>query len=268
MKTTILEIRKWALIGVVILSSCSQKPENILSEISKSNQEFVNLYNNGDTQSLAAHYTEDAMLLPPNTAVIKGRAAAASYWSSGKKWGFDKIQMEATTAQAYGDVAIEEGTYTIFAADAKEMDKGKFMITWKNVEGKWLQHRNIWSSDLPVPQPRAALNDTVWMVAHHVIANKTSQFEEFNFKYLHPAAFAMNPSACNKIRLVKSLNPNKDGTITYFYIMDPVVKNLDYNILNTLATKYSDEESKKHFAMFNDCLKKQPEAIATVQTAW
>jgi len=58
-----------------------------------------------------------------------------------------------TTTQVYGsgDYVTEEGTYELFAAENKSIDKGKFLVLWKKTDAGWKMYRDIFNSDNPPP---------------------------------------------------------------------------------------------------------------------
>ena len=44
----------------------------------------------------------------------------------------------------------------MFVGDKVSAEKGKFIVVWKEENGKWKMHRDIWNSDAPPPPPPAA----------------------------------------------------------------------------------------------------------------
>ena len=50
--------------------------------------------------------------------------------------------------------AIESGVYELMAGENK-VDEGKYLAEWRKVDGKWLLHRDMPSTDMPLPQPVA-----------------------------------------------------------------------------------------------------------------
>ena len=54
-----------------------------------------------------------------------------------------------------GKTAYEVGKYQLFADGDQMADQGKYIVTWKQVEGKWKLHRDIWNTSLP-PQKAEA----------------------------------------------------------------------------------------------------------------
>jgi hypothetical protein len=44
---------------------------------------------------------------------------------------------------------VETGRYEIYGAENKLMDKGKYVVAWKPVNGDWKLYRDIFNSDMP-----------------------------------------------------------------------------------------------------------------------
>ena len=52
---------------------------------------------------------------------------------------------------------MEMGRYELMAGGNK-VDEGKYLVEWKKVDGRWLLHRDMPSTDMPVAQPVAQGN--------------------------------------------------------------------------------------------------------------
>jgi uncharacterized protein (TIGR02246 family) len=112
----------------------------------------------GDAKAIAALYTDDAVEMPPNAPMIKGRAAIEQYYQkqfgSGTKVAtFSLTHLES---QALGDNAYDVGTYSqnITPPGAKPgTDTGKYTVILKRSGGAWKVAYAIYNSDLP-PQPQ------------------------------------------------------------------------------------------------------------------
>jgi ketosteroid isomerase-like protein len=124
--------------------------------IAVQNARFSAALRDADRVALAALYTEDAQLLPPNRAPVVGREAVLSFWTGGDR----KMQVETTLTslqvEAHGDTAIEVGRAVLEAIGAdgtrSRLDQSKYIVIWKREGGSWKVHRDIFNSDLP---PRA-----------------------------------------------------------------------------------------------------------------
>jgi ketosteroid isomerase-like protein len=110
----------------------------------------------GDWASIAAGYTEDAVIMAPNQPLIEGRAAIrASYENmpvTVTEYSNTPVEIEGR-----GDLAYSRGVI-LLAATAEGMpeplrDTIKYLaILRKQPDGSWLTTHVSWSSDLPLPE--------------------------------------------------------------------------------------------------------------------
>jgi len=254
---------------VLLMSGCSQKPVDVTGEIAKANTEIMAAYEKGDLNSLKAFYTADAKLLPENAGIIERPEAIAGFFGVTMNMGIKKVKFEAITATSYGDIAIEEGKYTLFVPGDHIADQGKYIVTWKKVDGMWKVYRDIFNTNNPAPLKRAAANETVMMVINNIKADKVSQFEDYLKNYLLPAAAEFNPAVKQTVRTQKAKEPNKDGSYTYIFFMDPVNSTYNYDMSIPLVAKYGDVKAAEYGKMYFDCVMDgYPKVITATETNW
>ncbi len=135
-------------------SPASVEPVDITEEIQALNEVFGEAFSNGDAAAVAARYTTDGKLYPPNSEMMEGQKAIEAYWQGAMDAGLTGAKLETLSATAYGDVAYEIGKVDIFAGE-QVVDKAKFIVIWKKVEGEWKMHEDIWNSSMPLPTPPA-----------------------------------------------------------------------------------------------------------------
>jgi len=271
MKNTTKVLSGIALISLfcLLFGNCTKGPADVSVEIKKANEVFMAAVSARDTSAFRGLYTSDAKLFPANSDVVEGQQAIVGFWNAVLGMGIQKVEFETVTAQRTGDIAIEEGKYKLYVAGDHIADQGKYMVTWKNEDGKWKVQRDIWNISTPAPQQRAMAKDTVMMIVNYVKADKVAQFEEFNTNYLALAATEFNAQIKRTVRTQKSADPNKDGTYTYIYLMDPYAGCNDYEILHNLKAKYGEEKAGEYYKMFTDCLKEgKSQVFLTVETGW
>jgi len=256
------------LISSIFLFGCYPQPKNVSDEIAEANLNFMEAFNKGDAAALAMKYTSDAKLYPSNSDVIEGREAVEGFWNAAMNMGIKKVELETVTATAYGNFAIEEGRYKLYVEGDQMADQGKYIVSWKKEGGQWKLDGDIWNTSNPAPPGRAALNDTVWIIKNRIKADKVAQFEDFNFNYLEPAALSIEPKLTNTVRTLRPVKPNKDGSYTYYYIMDPFVPGGDYDMMTYLTAKYGEEKAEEYIKMFTDCLVEEQWGVKTIQTIW
>ena len=256
------------LIGSIFLFGCYPQPKDVADEIAEANLKFMEAFNKGDAAAVAMNYTSNAKLYPSNSDVIEGREAVEGFWNAVMNMGIKKAKLETVFAESYGDFALEEGRYTLYVEGDQIADHGKYIVSWKKVGGQWKLDLDIWNSSNPAPLGRAALNDTVWIGKDRIKADKVVPFEDFIFNYLEPAIKITDPGIRNSVRILKPVKPNKDGTYTYYYIIDPLVPAADYDMLTYLTAQYGKEKADEYIKMFTDCLAEDQWWVNTIQTSW
>ena len=107
---------------------------------------FMDAYARGDAAAVAAMYTEGGQLLPPHGYVVTGQASISEFWHGAMHMGIASAGLETVEIDDRGDTVIEIGRYTFVASDGETLDRGKFLVVWKSVDGSWKLHRDIWNS--------------------------------------------------------------------------------------------------------------------------
>jgi uncharacterized protein (TIGR02246 family) len=124
---------------------------NIREAISAANDKLMAAFSAGDAASVAALYTEQGQLLPPNADFMIGKAAIQAFWQGAMDMGIASARLETREAEQHDDTAFEVGTYTLHAQNGTELDAGKYIVIWKRAEGEWKLHRDIFNSSKPAP---------------------------------------------------------------------------------------------------------------------
>lgn len=124
----------------------------IREAIEKADRHFEATYRTGNPDAVAALYTENAQLLPTGSEPISGTAAIAQFWRGVMDLGIASARLETLEVDAQGHTAIETGRYTLFAESDHLLDRGKYLVVWKQVRGEWKLHRDIWNTSVPPRQ--------------------------------------------------------------------------------------------------------------------
>ncbi len=114
-----------------------------------SNARFAEMYGRGDAAAVAALYTDDGAVLPPNAAVLRGRAAIEAFWQAVMNMGVKAVRLSSVEVDDHGGTAIEVGNYTLSGEGDQQLDAGKYVVVWKHDQGVWWLHRDIWNTSLP-----------------------------------------------------------------------------------------------------------------------
>jgi len=123
----------------------------IREAIAAADEQFMATFNRGDAAGVAALYTEQGQLLPPNADFMVGREAIHAFWQGAMDMGIASAKIEIREVEGHGDTAIEVSTYALYAQGGQELDAGKFIVIWKHVGGEWKLHRDIFNSSKPAP---------------------------------------------------------------------------------------------------------------------
>jgi uncharacterized protein (TIGR02246 family) len=119
--------------------------------IAAGNEKFMAVFGQGDAAGLAALYTEKGQILPPNGDFVTGKEAIRGFWQALFDMGIKEAKLEIVEVEGHGDTAIEVSKYTLKGEGGQVLDKGKYIVIWKQEEGQWKLHRDIFNSSMPAP---------------------------------------------------------------------------------------------------------------------
>ncbi len=151
----------------LILTAFACQPADTTSSakqaIDAANAQWPRLTSTGHADSIAEFYVEDAVLMPPNMATIRGKEAVRAFFATINTIDpRPTLTLRAVTVVASGAVAVETGRWHwAFPAGATlppgtpAVDSGKYIVRWAQQNGKWLIADDVWNSDVPLPTPPA-----------------------------------------------------------------------------------------------------------------
>lgn len=102
----------------------------------------------GDSVALAAHYSPDAELMLSNSESIKGKDILSA-WGSMIRMGVKDFRFTTTDITGNAGLLVETGTYEMNGANNTLIDKGKYVVVWKQENGEWKLYRDIGNTSLP-----------------------------------------------------------------------------------------------------------------------
>lgn len=118
-------------------------------------QVWLKAYNSGDVDTLASLYDENAVLLPPGSPRMNGRAAIRAFFAkdtaASAKEGFKFGLGPKPDGGASGDMGWASGAYEVKDKSGRVVDTGKYLSVSVKKGGKWLYLRDTWNSDIPQP---------------------------------------------------------------------------------------------------------------------
>ena len=123
----------------------------VQSAIGAGVESFMAAFKRGDAAGLAALYTENGQVMPPNGDFVTGKQAVQAFWQAIMDMGIKEAKIEILEVEGHGDTAIEISTFTLRGEGGQKLDKGKYMVIWKREDGQWKLHRDIFNSSMPAP---------------------------------------------------------------------------------------------------------------------
>ena len=153
----------FATIVAVLLFSCNSETakttesaaassfslDSAKAAIAASNASFGNCFANGDSATFIKLYSSDACINPSNMPKICGPQGITAFFNGGVKMGIHNIKLTSTEVMGGKEGVTETGVYEMMADKGVSLDKGKYMVLWKEENGKWKMHRDIWNTDMP-----------------------------------------------------------------------------------------------------------------------
>jgi hypothetical protein len=107
------------------------------------------------------------------------------------------------------------------------------------------------------PFKRAIEGENVWVIVNLVKPDKRQQFEKFVFEIFWPGGEklpAADRQAFKQTRVLKAVEPDKDGNFVYLFIMDPLMPSVDYSIGGPLKRMYGEQKANDYMNMLDEAL--------------
>jgi ketosteroid isomerase-like protein len=100
-------------------------------------------------------YTEDATILPPNQAPVRGRAAIAQWMATFP--AAETVEFANYRVDGRGDLAYVQADYAM-KLEGMPADSGKFIeIRQRDPDGVWRLKYDMFSSNLPLTLPEVVV---------------------------------------------------------------------------------------------------------------
>jgi uncharacterized protein (TIGR02246 family) len=123
------------------------KTDPALDKLAK---EWAAAFNAKDAARVASFYAEDAVLMPPNGPMVKGRANIEAEWKRVLAEGVTNIQLRPVESSTSANHAFEAGTSTLTVKGGNQVN-GKYVVVYKRVGGDWKLAYDIFNDDQPPP---------------------------------------------------------------------------------------------------------------------
>jgi len=124
-------------------------PAPVLEAIKK----FGEVTDRGPVDAIAALYTKDAMIMPNNGVIVRGREAIKKFWAGDQSKNFLSTKHKTVEISGSGDLAFQINTYRfayVEKGEKPDWHPSKNVHIWKKTgDGTWKLHVDIWNSSGP-----------------------------------------------------------------------------------------------------------------------
>lgn len=112
----------------------------------------------GDAEAIAAHYREDALMLPVGSDFITGREAIRRQFRKTMASGLAGLHFDTLSLEVSGNLAVETGRYEAIDDTGQPLDHGKYVVVWQQTADGWRIARDVSTTSRlpPVTTPEAS----------------------------------------------------------------------------------------------------------------
>ena len=118
----------------------------VRKSVAEGNRKFGAAADRKDYAGMAALYTDEAKVLPPDAPIVTGRKAIEEFWrSAAAALGLTSVTLKTLDLEAAGDNAYEVGEADLRLSSGPA--KVKYVVVWlKGDDSQWRIHRDIWNN--------------------------------------------------------------------------------------------------------------------------
>ncbi|MDX1661306.1 MAG: DUF4440 domain-containing protein [Gemmatimonadota bacterium] len=131
-------------------ATCPGDSASAMAAIVDASQAFSRAMERRDPSTMAAQYTDDAVLLPPNGVPVTGIEAIEAFWTPGDP-EFRTVRHELTTdrLEVDCDMATDLGRWRQVAkrGEGPETEAwGRYLVVWRRTaDGEWKMQFDAWT---------------------------------------------------------------------------------------------------------------------------
>ncbi|MDH4273176.1 MAG: DUF4440 domain-containing protein [Candidatus Aminicenantes bacterium] len=128
--------------------------EQVRAAVEQANMKLGEAIRQGDAAAAASLYADDAILMPYETEMIKGKPGIEAYWNGAIQMGVKNLVLTVVELGGADDFVYEVGT-AVMTVQLEGMTEpmeggGKYVVIWKKGEdGTWKLHVDIFNTNAP-----------------------------------------------------------------------------------------------------------------------
>lgn len=120
--------------------------------LNKLAEEFAAAFNAKDAAKAASFYADDAVVMPPNQPMVRGRADIEAYFKRDFQAGVTNLRLKPMESAISGSHAFVAATATV-TVPGGQTENSKYLVVFKRVGNEWKVAYDIYNSDTP-PAPK------------------------------------------------------------------------------------------------------------------
>lgn len=138
------ERKLWIQISVALAAilTASIAAADTSAELRDWHQAFATACTGGNSQAIAALFTDDAVIIEPQRSPLRGRLAICDAVAYSRDHGLVGLGSNPDDVFADGNVAVEVGTSTSSYRDGT-VARARYMILFRKEGGQWRAHRAV-----------------------------------------------------------------------------------------------------------------------------
>jgi uncharacterized protein (TIGR02246 family) len=143
-------MRTWRVACLTLLfgavASGQGKTDAVLNKLAS---EFAAAFSAGDAAKVASFYTDNAVVMPPNQQMVRGRENIEAYYRNGFARSGGTLRLQPFESAVAGARAFEAGTSTLVAVGGRSESAGKYVVIYERVRNEWKIVYDIFNNDAP-----------------------------------------------------------------------------------------------------------------------
>jgi uncharacterized protein (TIGR02246 family) len=110
--------------------------------------QFSDAFNRGDAATIGTMYTEEAVVLPAGSPLVRGRDAIQAFWKKAAEQ-LDGMRLTTIDVQPLGNEAAREiGTFVLKTkGQTPQPIDGKYVVIWQKQGNDWKLSTDIWNAN-------------------------------------------------------------------------------------------------------------------------
>ena len=138
--------------GIVLLATAGagggQTTDRGLNKLAEA---FAEAFNEKDAARIAEFYAEDAVVMPPDQPVVRGRRNIEAYYTRGFRQNIQDFRLFPIESAIAGGQAFEAGRSSLSGRQDAAADlitkRGKYVVIYKRIHGQWKIAYDIFNDD-------------------------------------------------------------------------------------------------------------------------